>query len=226
MQAFPRGIFYKGAKVIDETKYRQELCDVMRRLYNQGLVSSVGGNASVVSHEGNFMLVTPTHIDKVKLKPQEIVKVDLTDGHIIEGPSGSSETINHLSIYKSRKDIKAIIHAHPTISVGMITSGFIPKAPTSEYVMFVRNLVAVDFAPAGDESVRKLVEAFSQTDIVLLKNHGVFSVGSSIFDAFSRIEVLEEGAKIILIGKIFGKMPELSEDLAKETIEIYSKIMK
>lgn len=126
--------------MFEETRNRQELCGVMRRLYNQGLVSSVGGNASVVSHEGNFILVTPTHIDKVNLKQSEIAKVGLSDGHIIEGPPYSLEAINfkYLSIYKSRKEIKAIVHAHPTIAIGMISSGIIPKVPTSEYVMFVR----------------------------------------------------------------------------------------
>jgi ribulose-5-phosphate 4-epimerase/fuculose-1-phosphate aldolase len=119
--------------------------------------------------------------------------------------------------------VQAIVHAHPSVAVGMVSAGCIPRTPTSEYIMFVRNLVAVDFSAVGEDSVRKLVEAFSQTNIVLLKNHGAFSVGSCLYEAFSRIEVLEEGCKIALVGKIFGGIPELSDILVKETITNYSK---
>jgi len=209
--------------MFDENRYRHEICEIMKRLYLRGLVSCVGGNASVVCREGNFILATPSHIDKLNIQPDEIVKADLSDGHIIEGPKYSTETINHLSIYRSRKDVQAIVHAHPSVAVGMVSAGYIPKTPTSEYIMFVRNLVAVDFSAVGEDSVRKLVEAFSQTNIVLLKNHGAFSVGSSLFEAFSRIEVLEEGCKIAFVGKIFGGIPELSDMLIKETITNYSK---
>jgi L-fuculose-phosphate aldolase len=209
--------------MFDESKYRYEICEIMKRLYSRGLVSCVGGNVSVVSREGNFILATPSHVDKINIQPNEIVKIDLSDGHIIKGPKCSTETINHLSIYRSRKDVQAIVHAHPSVAVGMVSAGYIPKTPTSEYIMFVRNLVAVDFSAVGEDSVRKLVKAFTQTNIVLLKNHGAFSVGDSLYEALSRIEVLEEGCKIALVGKIFGGIPELSDILVKETIENYSK---
>jgi L-fuculose-phosphate aldolase len=166
-------------------------------------------------------LVTPTHIDKMKIQPEQIVKVSLDDGHVIGEGVYSSETINHRSIYQSRTDISAIVHAHPSNAVGMVTAGYIPKTTTSEYVMLVRNLVAVDFAPAGEDSVREFTEAFSRTNIVLLKHHGVFSVGSTILEALSRIEALEEAARVEIAARSFGRLSELTDELVKSCIDTY-----
>jgi len=209
--------------MLEEARYRQELCDIMKRQYMKGLVSCEGGNASVVSREDNFILVTPTHIDKLKIQPDEIVKVGLDDGRIMGGGECSSETINHLSIYRARTDICAIVHGHPANAVGMVSAGYIPKTVTSEYIMLVRNLVAVDFATPGEDSVRELTEALSHTDIVLLKHHGAFSVGMTILEAFSRIEALEEAAKITIAGRVFGGIPELTDQQVAECISAYGK---
>lgn len=195
----------------------------MNRLYMRGLVSCVGGNASVVSREDNWILVTPSHIDKMKIQPDQIVKVGLDDGRVIGDGVYSSETINHLSIYRTRTDVRFIVHAHPSNAVGMVTAGYIPKCTTSEYIMLVRNLVAVDFAPAGEESVREFTEAFSHTDIVLLKHHGAFSVGSTLQEAFSRIEALEEAAKTEIAARAFAGMPELTDEQIESCISTYGK---
>jgi len=208
--------------MFDELKYREEICEIMNRLYSKGLISSVGGNTSVISREDNFILITPTGLDKMNIKPKDIVKVGL-NGEVIGEGSPSSEIINHLSIYKERTDIFAIVHAHPSTAVGIISAGYIPRSVTPEYIVMVRNLIAVDFATPGEESIKGLTDALKKSDIALLKNHGVFSVGFSLMQAFSRIEVLEEASKIVVAGKAFGGIPELTDKQIDDVINKYVK---
>jgi L-fuculose-phosphate aldolase len=159
----------------------------------------------------------------MKIRPDQIVKVGLDDGRAVGPGTFSSETINHLSIYKARPDIRVILHAHPASAVGMVTAGYIPRSITSEYVMLIRDLVAVDFGTPGEKSIKGLTDAFANTNIVLLKNHGAFSVGLTLLEALSRIEALEEAAKIAVAGRAFGGVPELTDEQREECICAYSK---
>lgn len=205
---------------VREKRLREELSEIMNRVYTKGLASSVGGNSSIICREDSYVLITPSGLDKMNVLPESIVKVNL-DGKVLDGGVPSSELINHLAIYKSREDINAIVHAHPPTAVGMVSAGFVPKPVTPEYVVMIKKLSIVDFAVPGEESINKLVNGLKESDIVLLKNHGVFSVGQNLFEAFARIEVLEEAAKMVFAGKLFGGMHEFSEEEIKEIIDKY-----
>lgn len=208
--------------MFSEERLRREICEVMERLYFKGLVSSVGGNVSVISREGNFILITPTGLDKMNIKPNDIVKVRL-NGEVVGKGFPSSEVINHLGIYKERNDIFAIVHAHPPTAVGIVSSGYVPKSVTPEYIVMIRNLGVVDFVTPSGGSVKVLTDALKNTDIVLIKNHGVFSVGYSLMQAFSRIEVLEEASKMVFVGKAFGGLKELTSKQINDVIDKYVK---
>lgn len=205
---------------VKERQLREQLCEIMNRLYMRGLVSSVGGNSSVICREESYVLITPSGLDKMNITPEDIVKVNL-EGKVLDKGIPSSETINHLNVYKAREDINALVHAHPPTAVGMISAGFLPEGVTPEYVVMIGKLAVVDFATPGVDSIEKLVEGLKQSNIVLLKNHGVFSVGQNLFEAFARIEVLEEAAKMVFAGKLFGGMPELTELQRQDVIEKY-----
>lgn len=203
-----------------EESLREQLCEIMKRLYTRGLVSSVGGNSSVICRDERYILITPTGLDKANITPKDIVKVGL-EGQVIGEGKPSTEALNHLSIYKTRTDIEAVVHAHPPTAVGIVSAGFIPQGVTPEYVVMVSPLAVVEFATPGVDSVERLKEGLSRSNLVLLKNHGVFSVGSSLMEAFARIEVLEEAAKMVMAGKLFGGMPELTEAQRRAVIDKY-----
>lgn len=207
----------------EERQLREQLCEIMNRLYMRGLISSVGGNSSVICREESCVLITPTGLDKMNITPKDIVKISL-EGKVLDSDGApSSETINHLSIYKARQDINAIVHAHPPTAVGMVSAGFLLNGVTPEFVVMIGKLAVVDFTTPGFDSIEKLVRGFEDSNIVLIKNHGVFSGGKNLFNAFTRVEVLEEAAKMVFAGKLFGNMPELNEFQKKDIIVKYVK---
>jgi len=208
--------------MFDEEKLRKEICEIMERLYIRNLISSVGGNVSVIAREENFILITPTKLDKKGLEPEDIVKIN-TYGEVLSGGKPSSETVNHLEIYKERKDINAIVHAHPPFSVGIISAGCIPRAITPEHAILSGDLAVIDFVTPGEKSSRFIAKTLKKSNIVMIKNHGPFSVGKSLMESFSRIEILEEASKMLIAGKLFGGMPEFSLKEIKNVFGKYGK---
>lgn len=206
-----------------EEELRKEICKIMRRLYKRNLISSIGGNVSVIEREKSFVLITPAGADKDELEPFDIVKVDLS-GKVIGRGKPSSETMNHLKIYNLRPDINVIIHAHPPFSIGIISSGYIPKVITPEYALLLSDLKVVNFTTSYEGSNNlSFIKSFEKSNTVMVKNHGLFSIGNSLMECFSRVEILEDVSKMIIAGKLFGDIPTLSTDEIKSIFNKYGR---
>ena len=54
-------------------------------------------------------------------------------------------------------------------------------------------------------------ESIMKSDILLLENHGILTTGSSILQAFDKLEVLENAAKMTMIVELKGKKKPLSK---------------
>ena len=93
---------------------RQELVDGGNNLLNLGLTKGTGGNLSIFIREEKLMLITPSGIEYPKLKPEDMVLMDL-NGNVVEGDlKPSSEHRMHSIIYENRDDIDAVVHSHTT----------------------------------------------------------------------------------------------------------------
>ena len=95
-----------------EWQIKEELCRVGREIHAKQFVAANDGNFSYRLSE-NEILATPTLMSKGALKPEDFVIIDL-DGNKISGKRETTSEIKmHLAIYKNRKDIKCVLHAHP-----------------------------------------------------------------------------------------------------------------
>ena len=206
----------------EEEKQRKEICETMRKLYERSLISSVGGNASFILRKKNAVLITPSGSNKKELVSKDIIKVN-ANGIVLGKGKPSSETINHIEIYKTRADINAIVHAHPPFFTGIASSGCTPKAITPEQTLLANNITVIDFVVPGKDSVVSLTKALEKSNVVIIKNHGVFSVGKDLMECFVRIEILEEVGKMLFAGKLFGGMNELSQENIKNLLNKYNK---
>lgn len=206
----------------EEEKQRKEICETMRKLYERNLISSVGGNASIILRKKSAILITPSGSNKKELVPKDIVKINM-NGVVLGKGKSSSEIINHTEIYKKRTDINAIVHAHPPFFTGIASSGYTPKAITPEQTLLANNLTVIDFVVPGKDSVISLTKALEKSNVVIIKNHGVFSVGKDLMECFVRIEILEEVGKMVFAGKLFGGINELSQENVKNVSNKYNK---
>lgn len=188
------------------------IVDYMKRLWNAGLTTSLGGNISVRTEDGKI-LITPSSIDKGKLTVDDIVALN-NEGEVISGKhKPSMEYMMHISVFRRRPDISAIIHAHPFYSTLYSASDkTINLNFTAEACKNIKKVAIARYEMAGSiELANAVADESVSANVILMKNHGVLTVGKTLLDAFYRMEVLEQAAKMSFCS-LSLKMNELTAE--------------
>lgn len=204
---------------------KQAVAECMNRLYRQGLTTTSGGNISMRLDEGRVLL-TPSATDKGNMRPEQIAVIGLDGTNFTPELKPSIETSMHLEIYRRHPAAQAIVHAHP------------PHASVFTAVRRPLNvrLIAEAYAVLGEPVVApyalmgtpELAESVAKSLIgkrccVLMENHGVLCTGENLLQAFDRIEVLENAAKINLLAAPLGDAQELSEAQCAEIDDLMGR---
>ena len=196
-----------------EEELRRELVHYGRWLYRLGFTPATAGNLSVRLDE-RTLLVTPTGASKHRLRRSDMVLVDL-DGHRLEGVrNATSELGMHLAFYRQRDDVQAVIHAHPPIATAFACAGHaLDELLSQEAAMILGPVPLAPYATTGTDEVAGSLRPFIPAyDAMLLANHGAVVCGSSLFDAFCKMETLEHVAQIRLAAYQLGSCNTLEED--------------
>ena len=179
----------------------EQLVKCGRELYENGLVKGTSGNISAKIPDADSFLIKPSGARMKDLKPEELVLVDLQGNKIRGKRNVSFETPIHAAIYRARKDVQAVVHTHaPTATAfGIARTEILPLQV--EVFMFLPNGVpVVPFEPPGSEALAEAVQKrMAKYDAVILENHGIVTVGSTIEAACNLNEMVEEAAKIQLV---------------------------
>jgi len=179
----------------------EQICNYMRLLYERRLTTASGGNISV--RKGDRILITPSGIPKWGIRPEEIVEMDLR-GRLIRGERPSSEWRTHLKIYESR-DVKAIIHAHCPITTALATFEVPYKVVSYEAADLISNVEIMPYIKFGTQEFANAVGSLmKKADILVIKNHGLISVGKDLNEAFFRLEAVEHNSLMLLVGLLLG----------------------
>jgi len=208
-----------SAEVADESgldrgeRLRRDLVRYSRWLYRLGYTPATAGNLSVRLDE-HTLLVTPTGASKHLLRRSDMVLVDL-DGHRLGGErNATSELGMHLAFYRQRDDVQAVIHAHPPIATAFACAGHaLDELLSQEAAMILGPVPLAPYATTGTDEVAGSLRPFIPAyDAMLLANHGAVVCGSSLFDAFCKMETLEHVAQIRLAAYQLGSCNTLEED--------------
>jgi len=203
---------------------KKQMLEVCRRMYVKGFVAANDGNVSTRINEK--ILITPTGKSKGFLMAEDLVWVDL-DGKKLEGKlRPTSELLMHLFVYKKRKDVKAVVHAHPAYSTALAIAGI--KLPDSIMPEVITSLGKVPLAPYGTPSTREVPDSISDLikyhDAIILRNHGVLTVGENLAEAYFRLERVEHYAQVFCLAKTLGKVRKLSPKQLEKLSEIKKKL--
>jgi len=204
-----------------EDKLKEKVVEISKRLYQRGLVAGAGGNVSVRVPRSPYVFVTPSGICKGYLNPSDIITIDL-NGKIIEGRlKPTLETPMHTEIYKAREDVNAVIHAHPPFCTGFACARIPLNSPIfPEVIAMIGEVAMVEYATPGTKELAvKVAEAARKHDALLLANHGTVTLGVSLEQAYQRVEVLEDFAKMLLISTLLGGPKPLSSEEARKIRE-------
>jgi len=178
-------------------KMKNKLAEIMQRLYKMGLTTTLGGNISVLTEE-NIALITPSGTDKSKITPDDIGELTL-DGEIItENFNPSIEAEMHLAVYLTCPDIKAVIHAHPPFLSALSASSLNVKNNfTVETYAILGKIAYADYALIGTRDLAAIcAEAAEISNCILMRKHGALTLGRNLLEAFDRMEVFENAARL------------------------------
>jgi L-fuculose-phosphate aldolase len=191
---------------------RKEVAHFMRRLYKHGLTTTSGGNISLRLSD-DLILITPSATDKGRMKWKEIGIVNIFGENFTPQLKPSIETAMHLAIYKRKNDVSAIVHAHPVFaSLFTAIKAKINTNLTSEAKAILGDPLLVRYALMGSKALAEVAaENIMKSDILLLENHGILTTGSTLLQAFDKIEVLENAAKMTLMTEMTGRKRPLDK---------------
>jgi len=192
---------------------KQAVADCMNRLYQKGLTTTSGGNISLrVSDE--LILLTPSATDKGRMRADQIAEIGMEGTNHTSYLTPSGETSMHLEIYRRRPDVLAIVHAHPPMaSVFAVSDRQLNVRLIAESYAIIGEPAIAPYALTGTQELADAVAAClaGNTAGVIMKNHGALCVGKSLLQAFDRMEVLENAAKINIFAHLLGGAQELNE---------------
>ena len=184
---------------VSDFELAREVAYFMKRLYKQQLTTAAGGNVSF--RRGDEVFITPGSVDNARIETEEIGILDLEGNILKNGFKPTAEAELHLSVYRSRPDVCAVMHAHPETACAFAASGReISGKLLCESDVIPGRIGRVPYlAPGKQELADAVGKAAKEHDVFLMNNHGVMALGTSLFQSFCRIEVLERAAKATLI---------------------------
>jgi L-ribulose-5-phosphate 4-epimerase len=198
--------------------FKQTVCELNLELPKNNLVTWTGGNVSALDRESGCVVIKPSGIRYEKLRPEHMVVIDLL-GNVVEGEYlPSSDTASHLYIYRNRPDVGGVVHTHSTYATAFAAVNRpIPVYLTAQADEFGCTIPCGGFALIGGEAIGKIViESIGPSSAVLLKNHGVFTIGKSGEAAVKSAVMVEDIARTVWIALSLGQPEEIPpEEVAK-----------
>jgi L-ribulose-5-phosphate 4-epimerase len=197
---------------------RDQVWRLHLELPKNGLVTWTGGNVSARDPETGLVVIKPSGVRYEDLRPEHLVVLDL-EGKVVEGKlKFSSDTGSHLYIYRHRADVNGVVHTHSPYATAFAALGKpIPVYLTAIADEFGGPIPCGGFALIGGEEIGKVViESIGESAAVLLKNHGVFTIGKTAEAAVKAAVMVEDVARTVWLALQIGQPDEIpAEQVAK-----------
>lgn len=188
---------------IEELK--RELVKVSKRCYDKNLISATGGNISCRVPGRDAMLIKSSGSAFSDMTEEDVVMVDF-DGNLLEGEKQlSKEWRFHAGIIKNRPDVNVVIHVHPVYATAIAANHDELPLVTNHAKGYLKHVPTIGIAGSGSEELAEYaLEEFKDSErvAILMKEHGIITVGDSFNKAFYLAEMLEDTAKIAIYSKI------------------------
>ena len=199
-------------------KLKEELVRLHAELPRHNLVAWTSGNVSARDPQTGFVVIKPSGIRYDDLTPESMMVVDL-DGKVVEGQyKPSSDTFAHVYVYQHRPDINGVVHTHSTFATAWAAAGRpIPPVLTAICDEFGGPIPVGAYAKiGGDEIGQEIIRSIGSSPAILMKNHGVFSIGKTPEAAVKAAVMVEDVARTVFYAMQLGQPDEIpAEEVAR-----------
>ena len=207
-------------------KLKEELVQLHLELPKNNLVVWTGGNVSGRDQETGLIVIKASGIRYEEMLPEHMVVIDL-EGRLVEGDyKPSSDVYSHLYIYNHRPDVGGVVHTHSTYATAFAAVNKpIPVVLTAIADEFGGPIPCGGFALIGDDAIgRVVVESIGKSPAVLLKNHGVFTIGKNAKAAVKAAVMTEDNAKTVWLAMQIGTPDEIPADDVEKLHHRYTNV--
>jgi L-fuculose-phosphate aldolase len=194
--------------MVDDEIYRKVQSDLVkyaRMLHARGYIVASEGNLSARVPPGDRILITPGDLRVLDLDEKDLVLVGLDGTKIAGDHEPSREHALHLSIYVTRPEVHAIIHAHPPYTTAYsfeMPRFYKPMLP--ELQEGTGNFGFIPYRPPGTLELADTVkERCSDCSVLILQKHGLVTLDKSLDKAFDSLERVEFEFKVSNLRKGF-----------------------
>ena len=210
-----------------EWELREQICEIGRLMRQYNYIDATSGNISA-RLDDDLILCTPTGLSKGLMTPDQLIVVNL-DGEKVGTPTRAnldlhptSEILMHLECYRQRPDVNGVVHAHPPTAVALTVAGIsLQRALLAEVVILLGLVPTAPYAtPCGAEDRDSIRELIVDHDAVMLSHHGSLTVGSEVWTAYLRLEVLEHFAEVVFKAEQLGGARPLSQQNIEDLLAI------
>lgn len=197
-----------------ERELRKQLCDFIRRGCRQRLLISTEGSFSARLDKDSF-LITPTQQDRESLAINDFVLVQ--SGNREAGKKASRAVLAHRAIYQQHPEVNAIVFAHPVNATAFsVTNSVFDTRTIPESYVFLRDVGRVPYGVQYQNDGKIANYISTDSPAAILENDGVLVTGSSVLDAFDRLEVLEATSEAVINATSIGKVSAMSQPVIDE----------
>jgi L-ribulose-5-phosphate 4-epimerase len=206
-------------------KEKRAVIDTAIKIKEYGLIALAGGNVSMRLENGDI-LVTPSGMYYEIMRDEDVLRMDI-EGNIKEGilkPSVDAEAL--LYIYKHMPEVNAIIHTHQVYAtaVGLIENKLPAVTTTLSNVTLGEVNVAPYSSPASINMGIETVGHINGKRAVILKHHGVITVGANLKEAMYAAIYMEDSAKTYLVAKAAGVPAILTQEQSDHAAELFESV--
>jgi len=190
---------------------REEICRLHAELPRNNLVTWTSGNISGRDPETGFVVIKPSGIRYEDLTPESMCVLNM-DGKVIDGKyKPSSDTFAHVYVYRHRPDVNGIVHTHSTFATAWAAVGKpIPAVLTAICDEFGGQIPVGAYAKiGGDEIGQEIVRSIGSSSAILMKNHGVFTIGKTPESAVKAAVMVEDVARTVYYAFQLGQPDEI-----------------
>ncbi len=206
--------FEPPAAESEERELRRQLVEFVRRGCRQRLLISTEGSFSARLGDDAF-LITPTRQDRYLLGLEDIV---LVAGDACEaGKQPSRAAAAHRAIYRAHPEVRSIVFAHPVHATAFsVTEAALETRTIPESYIFLRDVRRLPFGLPFRDPAALAAQVSPTQPVSLLENDGVLVLGTTVLDAFDRLEVLETTAEALVHGRPLGPLTPMSNGVIEE----------
>ncbi len=203
-------------------KLREEVYESLMELPKNRLVTMHSGTVSGRDPETGHVVIKPTGFRYDKLTPADLLVMDIK-GNILEGTlRPSSDTATHLYLYTHRQDIHGIVHTHsPYACIFAVLGRPIPAVMTSAALLGGEIPIGGYAAVGGEDIGSEIVAKIGNCSAIVMQNHGVYTMASTVWQATIDAVEVEDLAKIAHYAMLHGAPIVLSDEQIREFQNIY-----